>query len=312
MKIGIFVAISCILHITGAMPVFDVSVEYFSGKTNPKWKLDQSSPNYTEISNLYTVAEKSKQLFTLENMPSVLGYRGFVLSDGKDTYVLVVGQKTVQLQKLLLESAPKGLLSSKLLSTLTTAIEKGIEPILTRRERRSTNYPPGNTWKDVKVLKCNNCYNYGTDRLSAFHRDRGLPGLGGGLVYTDPITPVNLRNSAVLDRLIVTPAVGGNIPVIPQHQQAARHLVALVVAQESFPGADDDDFHWYRLDSNNNGRWSHKPGASPVTIRDGNNNYILDPRIAVNDPLGPNYVFDNFMTVPKNVVTVQGEVENSC
>ncbi|KXJ12767.1 hypothetical protein AC249_AIPGENE12846 [Exaiptasia diaphana] len=227
----LFEGLSTFCFALGAMPVFDVSVEYFSGKTNPKWKLDQSSPNYTEISNLYTVAEKSKQLFTLENMPSVLGYRGFVLSDGKDTYVLVVGQKTVQLQKLLLESAPKGLLSSKLLSTLTTAIEKGIEPILTRRERRSTNYPPGNTWKDVKVLKCNNCYNYGTDRLSAFHRDRGLPGLGGGLVYTDPITPVNLRNSAVLDRLIVTPAVGGNIPVIPQHQQAARHLVALVVAQ---------------------------------------------------------------------------------
>lgn len=51
---------------------------------------------------------------------------------------------------------------------------------------------------------------------------------------------------------------------------------ALVVA----PGRD---YHYYRLDDDNNGFWSHKPGYKPSTIRDSKNNLILDPKIANRD-----------------------------
>jgi hypothetical protein len=40
----------------------------------------------------------------------------------------------------------------------------------------------------------------------------------------------------------------------------------------------DADFHYYRQD--NSGRWSHKPGAMPVTELDSNGNPIYDPAIA--------------------------------
>lgn len=51
---------------------------------------------------------------------------------------------------------------------------------------------------------------------------------------------------------------------------------ALVVA----PGRD---YHYYRLDDDNNGFWSHKPGYKPSTIRDSENNLILDPKLAKRD-----------------------------
>jgi hypothetical protein len=51
---------------------------------------------------------------------------------------------------------------------------------------------------------------------------------------------------------------------------------ALVVA----PGRD---YHYYRLDDDNNGFWSHKPGYKPSTMRDSDNNLILDPKIAKRD-----------------------------
>ena len=41
-----------------------------------------------------------------------------------------------------------------------------------------------------------------------------------------------------------------------------------------------NDYHWYRLD--NNGYWSHKPGRTPATDRDGNGDRIRDPRKAAN------------------------------
>jgi hypothetical protein len=52
--------------------------------------------------------------------------------------------------------------------------------------------------------------------------------------------------------------------------------VALVIAPTDENGVYD--YHWYRL--NEDGTWSHKPGAFPVTNLDGSGNIITDPKIA--------------------------------
>lgn len=64
------------------------------------------------------------------------------------------------------------------------------------------------------------------------------------------------------------------------------------------------DFHWYRLDRN--GKWSHKPGTTAITDRDGIGGIIADPRHAQNDPRrgAPNYRFVAFMLVNSNVVVI--------
>lgn len=70
---------------------------------------------------------------------------------------------------------------------------------------------------------------------------------------------------------------------------------ALVVA----PGRD---YHYYRLDDDNNGFWSHKPGYKPSTIRDAKNNLILDPKIANRD-YGDTLNYKNFcgyLCVPRS------------
>ena len=42
--------------------------------------------------------------------------------------------------------------------------------------------------------------------------------------------------------------------------------------------ANDQDYHWYRQDSN--GLWSHKPGQQDVENHDGSYNIIADPELA--------------------------------
>ena len=63
----------------------------------------------------------------------------------------------------------------------------------------------------------------------------------------------------------------------------------------------DRDYHWYRLDDN--GFWSHKPGRTHATDRDGEGNRIRDPRMAVNGFIP--YKFVCFMTVNRFSVNIR-------
>ena len=59
-----------------------------------------------------------------------------------------------------------------------------------------------------------------------------------------------------------------------------------------------DDFHWYRLDDNR--KWTHKPGSTPITNLDSNKVEINDPRTAA---MGW-YHFVCFMTTDRNDVCI--------
>ena len=76
------------------------------------------------------------------------------------------------------------------------------------------------------------------------------------------ITGPDVRNAAIADGLINNPSANNKCP-------GEGHLVALVIA----PGFD---FHWYR--KGRTGRWSHKPGSTPVIDVDNSNAIIADPR----------------------------------
>ena len=82
----------------------------------------------------------------------------------------------------------------------------------------------------------------------------------------------------------------GLTPVVSASNSPAQGLsVALVV----WPG---EDYHWYRLDSN--GKWSHKPGSSPVRNRDDSNKLITDPETC---DTGPYNWCGYYHSIPANI-----------
>lgn len=129
-------------------------------------------------------------------------------------------------------------------------------------------------WNVPAIQPHNNCYNYGTNvRTNTFAQ----PGRAAGAQYTQ-LTCQSVRPAAVADELIDEPNADNKCP-------KEGHLVALVV----WPGGD---YHWYR--KGRNGRWSHKPGSTPVTNLDNAGAIIPDPRTA---DRGPYTDFCTFMVV---------------
>ena len=128
----------------------------------------------------------------------------------------------------------------------------------------------------------NNCYNYATNyRTDTFAQ----PGQASGAMYT-ALTCASVRPAAIADGLINSPRANNKCP-------REGHLVALVI----WPGVD---FHWYR--KGRNGRWSHKPGSTPVTNLDNSNNPISDPRTA---DRGGYTNFCTFMVVMHGHIKIQ-------
>lgn len=289
-----------------------ITLVVFSGVPDPQWKITQKSSYYRQIRNLYTTAKNWNDTYFPEQIPALLGYRGFLVKEAgsRSTESLILGPNTTQLQKLLLRSMPVRI---KLRPRFKAAISHAIsdpEVLLTKitdfKERIVKRVPPSweeatTTWNNINATKNNNCYNYANDKMTSGRRT-AQPGKGSGEVWgttAAQITKNGVKEAAERDGLEVVPAgAGGGIPNIPRRSR--YHLVALVVAPAL-------DYHWYRLDSN--GLWSHKPGRSRIT----NEEYhaydeyddltIQDPREAANPP-GWNYVFVCFMKTDKNTVNI--------
>jgi hypothetical protein len=103
----------------------------------------------------------------------------------------------------------------------------------------------------------NNCYNYSTDVLT---NTFAQPGRGTGHKWKAN-TCDDVKRASLSDGL---EWVGTEYP----SNIDKGHFVALLI----WPNTN---FHWIRLDSN--GKWSHKPGATPVTNKDNEDNLITDP-----------------------------------
>jgi len=108
------------------------------------------------------------------------------------------------------------------------------------------------------VIQCNNnCYNYANNKRTDTFAQPGLAGAG----HEFSADCAGITAGALADALVeATGACSG-----------CCHRVALVI----WPGTD---YHWYRLDKN--GRWSHKPGHTPVRDVDESNQPITNPETA--------------------------------
>jgi len=123
--------------------------------------------------------------------------------------------------------------------------------------------PPYNPekWNDGGTVQYNNnCYNFANDeRTDTFAQ----PGRASGCYHS--LTCSTVTSAAECDGLISI--ASGSVPCPDD-----MHKVYLVI----WPGTD---YHWYRQDVPY-GRWSHKPGSTPATDRDGSGQIILNPELA--------------------------------
>jgi len=122
--------------------------------------------------------------------------------------------------------------------------------------------PPYNPekWNDGGYVQYNNnCYNYANDeRTDTFAQ----PGRASGCSHS--ITCSTTRAAAECDGLVTISSGSSPCP-------DDMHRVYLVTR----PGWD---YHWYRQDTD--GMWSHKPGGTPATNRDGSGQLISNPEYA--------------------------------
>lgn len=118
-------------------------------------------------------------------------------------------------------------------------------------------------WNDAGTVQYNNnCYNYGNNKRTDTYAQ---PGRRSG-DYPNPMECAEVSAAAVSDGLEALPASG----LCPDD----KVKVALFVD----PDNPNQDYHWYRLDSD--GMWSHKPGGGPATILDQSGDPITNPETA--------------------------------
>lgn len=200
---------------------FNVSVAIFSGMSDPMWKVSQSDPNYREISDLL----RASKTYSTDAMTPRLGYRGFIVQEGKEAQ-LVVGLETVILQHRLLQSMPPGLLSNEVIGLIQEEINSGAaEAKHVVSKRMAHPYNPGR-WQGLnfRARICNNCYNYANIRQT---NDFAQPGVGGRNPF-GALTGPNVEAAAVTDGLaLLAPQPPPGPVVVPPAGNS--HMVALVV-----------------------------------------------------------------------------------
>lgn len=86
-----------------------------SGVPNPVWTVHSHHKNFEKMKSHLHSARTAGTSYRHEHMPSIVGYKGLLVHppEAKEAE-LVVGQETKELQKLLLETAPEGLISDAL------------------------------------------------------------------------------------------------------------------------------------------------------------------------------------------------------
>lgn len=219
-----------------------MTLAVFSGRKDPSWTVPSTNPFFTEIQSLLLAARNAKPKLTYppEEMPSRLGYKGFLVQDTATKLTeLIVGRETLELQQLLLKTMPKDQLPGPFLQKVLMEMKTVAAPSGLKRD--SPDYKPGDWNGNHNILTNNNCYNYANDRVT---NTFAQPGRGAAMAanqiqnpdqYNLPMNPATVRIRAVNDGLQVVnlpPPPQGPFPQeppIPNVPAGTKHLVALVV-----------------------------------------------------------------------------------
>ena len=200
-----------------------MSVGIFSGNPDPEWKLLSSQPNYQEISTLL-LATKT---YSEDDMPSRLGFKGFIVQEGKKAQ-LIVGPESKNLQKILLASMPTGLLADNVTKVIQDEISSGAVTADVSKSVAKRYAPPYTPfqWGGIFYRRrlCNNCYNYATTIVTNTY---ARPGRGSGHPFGVPFGPAVIHAACWNGMVNMTPQPPpGPVTVAPV---GFPNMVALVV-----------------------------------------------------------------------------------
>ena len=155
-----------------------MTLAIYSGVPDPVWTVDSRHESFQMVKEYLQKARENSMTYRHEHMPATLGYKGFLVyeSDAKEAE-LIVGQETKELQYLLLETMPKGLISYDLLNRITQGIESIDIPQQAKEalglgvsQAPVAGYAPKlnlRRWNDYSLtVTMNNCYNYANDKIT--------------------------------------------------------------------------------------------------------------------------------------------------
>ena len=211
----------------------NVTLAVFSGVPDPNWVVLPSNPIHKQIQQLLGAARKGGFTYSPLQMPSRLGYKGFLISDlTKQSSELIVGPETVKLQTVLLQTIPKAMLTGKFEAFKNRVLKEEITPGKVKAVKRPTKgkqkryaYPYDAIPWGPPVQQYNNCYNYANNKITNTYAQ---PGRGSGGRCLTP-TDACVRNAAIndgLENLETDPLAGQPVPRAPNGK---RHLVALAI-----------------------------------------------------------------------------------
>ena len=180
-----------------------MTLAIYSGVPDPVWTIDpRRHRNFSEIKRHLQTARTEGKSYRHDHMPSIVGYKGLLVHPPKEKDAeWVVGHETKELQKLLVETMPKGLIPDNLYQTILEAIESKSAPLRTKSvshkqalkeapitshkgDGKIQHYAPKlnlDLWNSTPTVQSrNNCYNYANDKIT---NSFAQPGTGSGLPY---------------------------------------------------------------------------------------------------------------------------------
>lgn len=272
-----------------------VRMHVYSGRPDPVWIVPEQHTKKI-LPNLEGIQGAGKPA------GHRMGYRGFsvlrtdagqsgrpmiVDTPGSNAFTGTFVSGAPAIEEYLLWTGKKAL-SDRLSTHARQAIEAAVPPAEQGMEALSCPpcrgedapaYEP-DWWNDNADRKAtNNCYAYANNQATNTFPQ---PGRGSGQMFTsltclgdDGVTAASVRD--------------GLVDVPDFSEMTPGWYVALVI----WP---DEDYHWYRQDSN--GCWSHKPGMTDVINVDHAGNRITDPMTA---DRGPYTTFCTYMITNSGV-----------
>jgi hypothetical protein len=289
--------------------MFRITLDIFSGRPNPNWTTSES-----EASDLVRELSKNRGVITdVANSYQGLGFRGAIIECLSDTlpdrydiphvFRIAGGRsdsegKAQELAERMIHgmSHRPEALDVKLDSNLEAELVRlmATQPRVVEVTEQDRDSAPNirdvtcyiergkfnpDFWNGAEYVSRNNCYNYASNkRTNTFAQ----PGKGSG-------HPITVLSCADVTRAALSDGLKKRYDCFPDSEKP-RWLVALVVAPNY-------DYHWYRIHTQDEGFWGHKPGGTPARNTDNNGVVVTNPETCARLPYTD---FCGYFYVPKS------------
>ena len=211
-----------------------VTLSIFSGRPDPEWEVSPSAMGLEDIQRRLTAAKRKGYVYNPDEMPSKLGYRGFLVHDANEPHQgWIAGPETMELQNDLLHTMPIHEFefqdAKKFMHEVFQEIQTGenfkAHGRSTKHKRYAYKYDP-NPWNGLFTMLHNNCYNYANNKITDTFAQ---PGRGSGEGMLRVFFPASVRNAAINDGLENLETDPQPAQPVPRTPNGKKHLVALVV-----------------------------------------------------------------------------------